>query len=56
MVSIQESQESEYFILGASVIGILFGLLNAILILRIKITSVEDQVMAYKDDKHLHKY
>ena len=54
--SLLSDSTSEYFIIGASIISILFGLFNAILILRIKIISTEDQVMAYKDDKHIHKY
>lgn len=40
---------AEAFIIGASLVGILFGLINAVQILKMKVAS--DVVMAYKDDK-----
>lgn len=47
---------AEALVIGASVIGIVFGLLNAFLILRIKIINREESVMALKDDKIIRKY
>lgn len=45
---------SQMFILGACIIGLLFGFLNAYLILRVKVISIEEEVMAIKgDNKHL---
>ena len=44
---------AELLIIGASVIGILFGLVNAIIILSIKVINPEDTAMALKEDKHL---
>lgn len=46
----------EWFIIAAALISIMFGLINALLILRIKIVSKEEEVMALKDDKHLEQY
>lgn len=54
MITFTESY-SEWFIIGAAVIGILFGIINAILVLRIKVTSSEENVMGYKDDVHLKR-
>ena len=51
-----EVTDSEWFILIASVVGILFGLFNAWWILRIEIVSTDEEVMALKDDKILQKY
>lgn len=48
MISLSDTM-SEGLILGAAAIGILFGLINAIQILTIKVTS--NVVMAYKDDR-----
>ena len=56
MVTILSSSSSELFIIVASIIGILFGLINALLIMRIKIVSSEDEIMALRDDKILFKF
>lgn len=45
----------EWFIIGASIIAILFGLLNAAWILKIEIISKDEEVMALKDDRMLGK-
>lgn len=42
---------AEVLIIGAALIGILFGLINAFLILRIKVISVDEEIMALKEDK-----
>ena len=42
---------AESLVIGAAIIGILFGLLNAILILRIKVSNYEEEVLALRDDK-----
>ncbi len=47
---------AEALIIGASLIGILFGLLNVILILRIKILNIDDGIMARRDDKLIKKF
>lgn len=52
MITITESQ-SEIFIIAAAVVSILFGLINALAILRIKMVSIDEEQMALKDDKHL---
>lgn len=52
MITITESQ-SELFIISAAVISILFGLINALSIIRIKVVSPEEEQMALKDDRHL---
>jgi len=52
MIAFTESI-SESFIIGASVVAILFGLLNAFLVLRIKVNTVEENVMGLKDDRIL---
>lgn len=44
---------AESIIIGASLIGIVFGLLNAFLILRIKVINDDEGVMALKDDRHV---
>lgn len=49
MLTINE-QMAQVFILGSALLAILFGLINAIIVLRIKITTVEDDMMALKDD------
>lgn len=46
----------EYFILASAVISILFGLLNAFLILRIKVIDAEEETMALKDEKVILQY
>jgi H+-translocating diphosphatase len=48
--------DSEWFVLIASIVSILFGLFNAWWILRIQIVSADEEVMALRDDKILHKY
>ncbi len=55
MISITDTQ-AEIFIISAAIVSILFGLLNAFLITRIKVVSPEYQQMAYKDDKQLAKF
>lgn len=47
---------AEALIIGASIIAIIFGLLNAFLILRIKVISEDDGVMALKENKLAQKY
>lgn len=47
---------TEWFIIGASLISILFGMLNAWLILRVRIIEVDEEVMELKDDKHMEKF
>lgn len=53
MISLSDST-SEGIIIGASVIGILFGLINAIQILTMKVSN--NVVMAYKDDRQQEKF
>lgn len=37
-----DAELQEYIIIGAAVFAILYGIINAILVLRIKVVSVED--------------
>ena len=46
----------EWFVIVTSVIGIIFGLFNAWWILKIEIVSRDEEVMALRDDKIMHKY
>ena len=50
------SLTTEYFILGASVIAILFGLFNALKVMGVTVVERESLVMATKDDKQLAKF
>ena len=50
-----EINGQEWFIIGASLISIVFGLLNAVWILKIEIVSKNEEVMALRDDKMLGK-
>lgn len=45
----------EWFIIVASLISIVFGLINAVWILKIEIVSKDEEVMALRDDKMLAK-
>ena len=47
---------AEALIIGASLIGIVFGLINVIVILRIKILNIDDGIMARRDDKMIKKF
>jgi Na+/H+-translocating membrane pyrophosphatase len=49
MITINEHM-AEVFIIGSALLAILFGLINAFIVLRIKITSVEEDMMAIRDD------
>lgn len=56
MVTMLSSSSAELFIIVASIISVIFGLINALLVMRIKIVSSEDEIMALKDDKILFKF
>ncbi len=45
----------EWFIIVASIISIIFGLINAAWILKIEIVSKDEEVMALRDDKMMGK-
>ena len=45
----------EWFIIIASIISIIFGLINAAWILKIEIVSKDEEVMALRDDKMMGK-
>lgn len=45
----------EWFIIAASVVSIIFGLINAAWILKIQIVSKDEEVMALRDDKMMGK-
>jgi len=47
---------SEALIIGSALIAIVFGLINALIILRIKVFDRDEAVMALKDDKMVQKY
>lgn len=51
MTTVFSDSVSEALIIGASLIAIAFGLLNALIILRIKVFDRDEAVMALKDDK-----
>ena len=50
MILISEFQ-AQVFIIGAALVAILFGIINALLILRVKVYTVADDEMAYKEDE-----
>lgn len=50
------SASTEYFIIGASIISILFGLFNALWIMRVEVIAHDEEVMALKEDKQVEKY
>ena len=47
-------EQQELFIFAASIIGIIFGAINALLILRIEVVNNDQEIMAMKDDRKLH--
>lgn len=47
---------AEALIIGASIIAILFGLINVFVILRIKILNIDDGIMARRDDTLIKKF
>jgi uncharacterized membrane protein len=48
-------KNQEWFIIAASVVSIIFGLINAAWILKIEIVSKDEEVMALRDDKMMGK-
>ncbi len=49
------SISTEYFILVSAAVAILFGLFNALLVMRIHIISPEEEAMQLREDKHIVK-
>ncbi len=47
---------SEIFIIGSAIVAIIFGLINALMIMKIEIISRDDEVLALRDDKQLEKF
>jgi hypothetical protein len=54
MITITEPL-AETLIIGCAILGILFGIVNSALVLRVKVITPEDNVMGYKDDRHLER-
>jgi inorganic pyrophosphatase len=47
---------TEYFIVGSAIVSIIFGLINAAMILKIEIVNRDDEIMALKEEKHVLQY
>ena len=49
------SISTEYFILVAAAVSILFGLFNALMVMRVHIITPEEEEMQLREDKHIIK-
>ena len=45
---------AEFFIIGSAIVGILFGLINALMIMKIEVVNKDEEVMALKDEKNVN--